>query len=417
MEDFNAWDPQKDTILIVTKARDNKLVSFTIQLAEWLIFTPRFGQKYPFKVYVDGHLKNTERVRHLVHPAWQSRLKFWNPKLCHRQSNSFHLIITSHVPPIMPFHLGSLGFLAPFLFTSYRTELTNLFEGRLKNKAHRMRLSCTVYRFRPSPSSSTKRLQTADGTIKQQNNDRLVLTETAWVQRAYGRGLKGDRCQVDYSVVPAQTFQVLNEIVVDRGTSSNMSFLELFADDRHLTTVQADGLCIATATGSTAYSLSANGSLVHPDMMCTLVTPLCPHTLSFRPMLLPSTITIRIIVPFESRHTVHCRFDGRNTVEMNQGDHVKITMSPYPVYTYSASDASNDWFSSVQTCLHWNIREPQKALENVDQKKNSALFKHTHDNKFSSEDEEDVGLVPWTEYELERDYTLGINHHKTISKL
>ena len=156
----------------------------------------------------------------------------------------------------MPFHLGSLGFLAPFLFTSYRTELTNLFEGRLKNKAHRMRLSCTVYRFRPSPSSSTKRLQTADGTIKQQNNDRLVLTETAWVQRAYGRGLKGDRCQVDYSVVPAQTFQVLNEIVVDRGTSSNMSFLELFANDRHLTTVQADGLCIATATGSTAYSVS-----------------------------------------------------------------------------------------------------------------------------------------------------------------
>ena len=50
MEGFNAWDPQKDTILIVTKARDNKLVSFTIQLAEWLIFTPRFGQKYPFKV-------------------------------------------------------------------------------------------------------------------------------------------------------------------------------------------------------------------------------------------------------------------------------------------------------------------------------------------------------------------------------
>jgi hypothetical protein len=92
-------------------------------------------------------------------------------------------------------------------------------------------------------------------------------------------------------------------------------------------------------------------------------------------------------------------------------------MSPYPVYTYSASDTSNDWFSSVQTCLHWNIREPQKALENVDQKKNSALFKHTNDNKFSPEDEEDVGLAPWTEYELERDYTLGINHHKTISKL
>lgn len=58
-----------------------------------------------------------------------------------------------------------------------------------------------------------------------------------------------------YTAMPEQTFHVLNELVVDRGPNSNISMLELFADERHLTTVQADGLCIATATGSTAYSV------------------------------------------------------------------------------------------------------------------------------------------------------------------
>ncbi|KAG1445576.1 hypothetical protein G6F56_009863 [Rhizopus delemar] len=379
----SAWDPQKDTIIIVTKARDNRLIDFTLQLAEWLIFTPRFGKKHPFRVYVDAHLKNSKRWQRLTHPAWQSQLKFWNPKLCHEQPDLFHLIITlggdgtilftctlfqSQVPPIIPFHLGSLGFLAPFSFTNYHNELNSLFEGRLKSHVNRMRLCCTVYRHRSSSDT--------DGT------------ETDWAQKAYWQGFK---------VMPSQKHHVLNEIVIDRGPSANMSLLELFADERHLTTVQADGLCIATATGSTAYSLSANGSLTHPDMLCTLVTPLCPHTLSFRPMILPSTITIRVTVPLGSKDTTHCRFDGRNTVELKQGDHVKIELSPYSVYTYSASDVSNDWFSSVQSCLHWNVRERQKLLV---------------DKEEAQPDEENDILVPWTEQELDK--SIDTNHRAKL---
>lgn len=142
----------------------------------------------------------------------------------------------------MPFHLGSLGFLAPFLFTSYRKELDNLFEKRL-SKTRRMRLSCTVYRCK---SSSDTR-------------ENKELAETEWIQNALGQEISKNTTASglkSYSAVPGQTFHVLNEIVIDRGPSSNMSLLELFANDRHLTTVQADGLCIATATGSTAYSVS-----------------------------------------------------------------------------------------------------------------------------------------------------------------
>lgn len=89
-------------------------------------------------------------------------------------------------------------------------------------------------------------------------------------------------------------------------------------DDHHLTTVQADGLTVSTPTGSTAYSLSAGGSLVHPQIPAILLTPICPHTLSFRPMLLPDSMELRICVPYNSRSTAWASFDGRGRVELKR---------------------------------------------------------------------------------------------------
>lgn len=92
----------------------------------------------------------------------------------------------------------------------------------------------------------------------------------------------------------------------------------LAGDDHHLTTVQADGLCVATPTGSTAYSLSAGGSLVHPGIPALLISPICPHTLSFRPMLLPDGMELRVCVPYNSRSTAWASFDGRGRVELKR---------------------------------------------------------------------------------------------------
>jgi NAD+ kinase len=85
-----------------------------------------------------------------------------------------------------------------------------------------------------------------------------------------------------------------------------------------MTTVQADGLTISTPTGSTAYSLSAGGSLAHPEIPAILITPICPHTLSFRPMLLPDSMELRICVPYNSRSTAWASFDGRGRVELKR---------------------------------------------------------------------------------------------------
>lgn len=115
--------------------------------------------------------------------------------------------------------------------------------------------------------------------------------------------------------------------------------------------------------GSTAYSLSAGGSLVHPDIPAILLTPICPHTLSFRPMVLSDTMLLRVSVPRNSRATAYCAFDGKGRVELKQGDHVTITASQYPFPTVVRTDT--EWFDSVSRTLRWNTRAAtQKGFDN-----------------------------------------------------
>lgn len=90
-----------------------------------------------------------------------------------------------------------------------------------------------------------------------------------------------------------------------------MSSIEIFGDDEHFTTVQADGICVATPTGSTAYNLAAGGSLCHPENPVILVTAICAHTLSFRPIILPDTVVLRAGVPYDARTSSWASFDGR----------------------------------------------------------------------------------------------------------
>lgn len=113
--------------------------------------------------------------------------------------------------------------------------------------------------------------------------------------------------------------------------------------------------------GSTAYSLSAGGSLVHPDIPAILLTPICPHTLSFRPMVLSDSLLLQVSVPKSSRATAYCSFDGKGRVELKQGDHVTIAASQYPFPTVKSVRREGEWFESVSRTLRWNVREVQKG--------------------------------------------------------
>ena len=87
---------------------------------------------------------------------------------------------------------------------------------------------------------------------------------------------------------------VLNEVVIDRGPSPYLSNIDLYLDGKLITSVQGDGLIISTPTGSTAYAVAAGASMIHPSVPAIMITPICPHSLSFRPIVVPAGVELKV---------------------------------------------------------------------------------------------------------------------------
>jgi NAD+ kinase len=157
--------------------------------------------------------------------------------------------------------------------------------------------------------------------------------------------------------------QVLNEVVVDRGSSSFLTNITVYERDTFLTRVQADGLMIATPTGSTAYSAAAGGSMVHPNVPAILFTPICPHSLNFRPIVLPDYAELELYVGDDARSGAWVSFDGKHRQELQHGDVLRVRMSPSPVATINRLDQTRDWMQSLERCFGWSNRVTQKAVD------------------------------------------------------
>jgi NAD+ kinase len=93
---------------------------------------------------------------------------------------------------------------------------------------------------------------------------------------------------------PSTNLLVLNEVVIDRGPSPYLSNIDLYLDGKLITSVQGDGLIISTPTGSTAYAVAAGASMIHPSVPAIMVTPICPHSLSFRPIVVPAGVELKV---------------------------------------------------------------------------------------------------------------------------
>ncbi len=117
----------------------------------------------------------------------------------------------------------------------------------------------------------------------------------------------------------------LNEAVIANGAAARMVDIELYDGDELVTQYRADGLVIATPTGSTAYSLSAGGPIVDPKLSCLCVTPVCPHSLTARPLIFPDTARLRIKNTCVREKVLHLTADGRATFDMYYGDSAYIS--------------------------------------------------------------------------------------------
>ena len=119
----------------------------------------------------------------------------------------------------------------------------------------------------------------------------------------------------------------MNEVVVDRGPSIHAIQLEIYFDGNYMTTLLGDGLIIATPTGSTAYNLRAGGSIIQPNSDCICVTPLAPHSLSFRPLIIPASTKITLKKPEDNRSSAWVSLDGSTRFQIKDGEEVEITGS------------------------------------------------------------------------------------------
>jgi NAD+ kinase len=214
------------------------------------------------------------------------------------------------VPHVLAFTVGSLGFLTPHSFKNYDSILSRICDKQEYPVINRSRLECRV------------------------------ISET-------GKTVSVTKC--------------LNECVVARGSLPLFHKLDLSVDGQYVAQFQSDGLIVASPSGSSAYSLAAGGSLVAPSIPLILVTPIAPHSLSNRPILLPAESVIKVTVPESARNLPIASFDGADNFELNRGMTVEIRTAEDAV-SFVTSDASDlhDWFASLRSKLHWayELRKP-----------------------------------------------------------
>lgn len=321
------WYKPPLSVLVIKKVRDASVIPPFVQLVKWLIAEKRMVVFVEHSVLEDPLVCN--------HPG----LNMTRDKLMSFQEGKDDLtdkidfiiclggdgtllyassLFQQSVPPVMAFHMGSLGFLTPFEIDNFEEQVTNVLEGHAALTL-RSRLRCIILRKDETKNKTNK----------------------------------------------PTSYLVLNEVVIDRGPSPYLSNIDLYLDGKHITSVQGDGLIVSTPTGSTAYAVAAGASMIHPSVPAIMVTPICPHSLSFRPIVVPAGVELKVTLHPDARNTAWVSFDGRHHQELNVGDSLRVTTSIYPVPSICAQDQIADWFDSLAECLHWNVRKKQRQLDEM----------------------------------------------------
>lgn len=175
-----------------------------------------------------------------------------------------------------------------------------------------------------------------------------------------------------------EDWQVMNEVALHRGSSPHLNTVDAFVDGQHLTEAVSDGLIVSTPTGSTAYSLSAGGPIVHPSLSALVLTPICPRSLSFRPLVFPASSSITLRVGDRSRAPAGVSMDGQASHILNPGESVTVRSSLYPIPCINRSSISDpafdvhgegvgpgkedDWVRDINSLLQYNATFRSKAL-------------------------------------------------------
>ncbi len=169
-------------------------------------------------------------------------------------------------------------------------------------------------------------------------DDRLMLQSAT---------IRGDRTVTDQIV--------LNDVVITKGALARIIELSIWVDENFVTDFRADGLIVASATGSTAYNLAAGGPIMHPAVDALVLTPIAPHTLTNRPVVIPGGSTVRIQPKIDHEtDEVYVTFDGQIGFPLQANDVVRVRRHAVPLQLIRAS--TRTYFQILRQKLKWGIR-------------------------------------------------------------
>jgi NAD+ kinase len=144
---------------------------------------------------------------------------------------------------------------------------------------------------------------------------------------------------------------VLNDVVINKGTLARLATMNTAINDRHLTTYRADGLIVATPTGSTAYNLAAGGPIIHPGVDGIILAPICPFTLTNRPLVVPDTAVIKIELAQKSVN-IMLTFDGQAGIEIDDRDTIVVRKAQHPIHMITMP--GQNYFDVLKAKLSWS---------------------------------------------------------------
>ena len=236
-------------------------------------------------------------------------------------------------PPFLCFHGGNLGFLAIYKPDDYKNIFDDLYSKGIYSLIPRKEIKCTVY----------EKEEEKDGHDHEYGIKKR-LTKVGEISDFDGYKVKG-------------VYNALNEILLEK--TQNMSHLCLYLENNMLAKVKSDGLICATPTGSTAYSLSAGGPILHNSVDGIIVTAICPFSLSFRPIVLPENLKLRVKHNVEYKgYNSMIKLDGKSIGKLEDNQFLEISLSEKTIDFIVLSKVSNLeelWIKKISHSLKWNF--------------------------------------------------------------
>ncbi|MFM7389080.1 MAG: NAD(+)/NADH kinase [Vampirovibrionales bacterium] len=167
------------------------------------------------------------------------------------------------------------------------------------------------------------------------------------------------------AVLPPVTHTVvhrmaINDVVIKTASPSQMARMRLFLDEFHVADYDADGLIIATPTGSTAYNLAAGGPILSPNIGAMSITPICPHSFTAKPVVIPDTYTLRIECSEKNSHPIVYTLDGHPPTELQKGESLTITKAEHCLTLVDFEQPEDNFYWLLRQKLHWG-NTPRKT--------------------------------------------------------